>query len=58
MGVRVPPPAYLDPNEVLVAADVAMADRLSGSDVAVALARVRTAVAREARDRAALPHAR
>jgi cation diffusion facilitator family transporter len=38
---------YLGPGEVLVAADVAMADGLSGTDVAVALARTRAEVGRE-----------
>jgi cation diffusion facilitator family transporter len=38
---------YLGPGEVLVAADVAMADDLSGSQVAAALARTRTDVGRE-----------
>jgi Co/Zn/Cd efflux system component len=35
---------YLGPGEVLVAADVAMADGLSGADVALALARTRAAI--------------
>jgi cation diffusion facilitator family transporter len=38
---------YLGPGEVLAAADVVMADGLSGSDVAAALARTRTGVADE-----------
>jgi cation diffusion facilitator family transporter len=38
---------YLGPGEVLVAADVTMADGLSGTEVAAALARTRAAVARE-----------
>ena len=38
---------YLGPGEVLVAADVAMADGLSGRDVAAALARTRADVGRE-----------
>jgi cation diffusion facilitator family transporter len=38
---------YLGPGEVLVAADVRMADGLAGSDVSEALARVRADVARE-----------
>jgi cation diffusion facilitator family transporter len=38
---------YLGPGEVLVAADVVMADGLNGDDVAAALARTRTTVARE-----------
>jgi cation diffusion facilitator family transporter len=38
---------YLGPGEVLVAADVAMADGLSGVDVAAALARTRVEVGRE-----------
>ena len=38
---------YLGPGEVLVAADVRMADGLAGSDVSAALARVRADVARE-----------
>ena len=38
---------YLGPGEVLVAADVAMADGLSGRDVAAALARTRAEVGRE-----------
>jgi cation diffusion facilitator family transporter len=38
---------YLGPGEVLVAADVAMADGLSGLDVAAALARTRADVGRE-----------
>ena len=38
---------YLGPSEVLVAADVAMADGLSGGEVAAALARMRAAVARD-----------
>jgi cation diffusion facilitator family transporter len=38
---------YLGPSEVLVAADVTMADGLAGSEVAAALARTRTDVARE-----------
>jgi cation diffusion facilitator family transporter len=38
---------YLGPREVLVAADVAMADGLSGRDVAAALARTRADVGRE-----------
>jgi cation diffusion facilitator family transporter len=38
---------YLGPREVLVAADVAMADDLSGSQVAAALARTRADVGRE-----------
>jgi cation diffusion facilitator family transporter len=35
---------YLGPGEVLVAADVAMADGLSGADIALALARTRAAI--------------
>jgi cation diffusion facilitator family transporter len=38
---------YLGPGEVLVAADVRMADGLAGADVAVALERARAEVARE-----------
>jgi cation diffusion facilitator family transporter len=38
---------YLGPGEVLVAADVAMADGLSGREVAAALARTREEVGRE-----------
>jgi divalent metal cation (Fe/Co/Zn/Cd) transporter len=38
---------YLGPGEVLVAADVRMADGLAGSDVSAALERVRADVARE-----------
>jgi cation diffusion facilitator family transporter len=38
---------YLGPNDVLVAADVTMADGLTGSEVAAALARMRTDIARE-----------
>jgi cation diffusion facilitator family transporter len=38
---------YLGPGEVLVAADVAMADDLSGREVAAALARTRADVGRE-----------
>ena len=38
---------YLGPGEVLVAADVAMADGLSGADIAHALARTRAAIATE-----------
>jgi cation diffusion facilitator family transporter len=38
---------YLGPGEVLVAADVAMADGLSGADVALALARTRAAICNE-----------
>jgi cation diffusion facilitator family transporter len=38
---------YLGPGEVLVAADVRMADGLAGTDVSAALARVRAEVARE-----------
>jgi divalent metal cation (Fe/Co/Zn/Cd) transporter len=38
---------YLGPGEVLVAADVAMADGLSGGQVATALARTRAEVGRE-----------
>jgi cation diffusion facilitator family transporter len=38
---------YLGPSEVLVAADVAMANGLDGEQVAVALARTRAAVGRE-----------
>jgi cation diffusion facilitator family transporter len=38
---------YLGPGEVLVAADVAMADGLSGREVAAALARTRVDVAHE-----------
>ena len=38
---------YLGPGEVLVAADVAMADGLSGADIALALARTRAAIATE-----------
>ena len=38
---------YLGPGEVLVAADVAMADGLSGAEVAMALARTRADVARD-----------
>jgi cation diffusion facilitator family transporter len=38
---------YLGPGEVLVAADVAMTDGLSGGDVAAALARTRADVGRE-----------
>jgi cation diffusion facilitator family transporter len=38
---------YLGPGEVLVAADVAMADGLSGPEVAAALARTRTDVGHE-----------
>ena len=38
---------YLGPGEVLVAADVAMADGLSGSEVAAGLARTRADVGRE-----------
>jgi cation diffusion facilitator family transporter len=38
---------YLGPGEVLVAADIAMADGLSGREVAAALARTRDDVARE-----------
>jgi cation diffusion facilitator family transporter len=38
---------YLGPGEVLVAADVAMADGLSGAQVATALARTRADVGRE-----------
>ena len=38
---------YLGPGEVLVAADVAMADGLAGSEVAAALARTRADIARE-----------
>ena len=38
---------YLGPSEVLVAADVAMADGLSGGEVAAAVARMRAAVARD-----------
>jgi cation diffusion facilitator family transporter len=38
---------YLGPSEVLVAADVAMADGLSGREVAAALARTRVDVAHE-----------
>jgi divalent metal cation (Fe/Co/Zn/Cd) transporter len=38
---------YLGPGEVLVAADVAMADGLSGGDVAAALARTRADVRSE-----------
>ena len=38
---------YLGPGEVLVAADVAMADGLSGADVALALARTRAAIGTE-----------
>jgi cation diffusion facilitator family transporter len=38
---------YLGPGEVLVAADVRMADGLAGADVSAALARVRADVARE-----------
>jgi divalent metal cation (Fe/Co/Zn/Cd) transporter len=38
---------YLSPTDVLVAADVAMADGLSGGEVAAALARTRSDVGRE-----------
>jgi cation diffusion facilitator family transporter len=38
---------YLSPTDVLVAADVAMADGLSGGEVATALARTRSDVGRE-----------
>jgi cation diffusion facilitator family transporter len=38
---------YLGPTEVLVAADVVMADGLAGTEVAAALARIRADVARE-----------
>jgi cation diffusion facilitator family transporter len=38
---------YLGPGEVLVAADVAMADGLAGSEVAAALARTRADIGRE-----------
>jgi cation diffusion facilitator family transporter len=38
---------YLGPAEVMVAADVAMAEGLSGSEVAAVLARIRTDVRRE-----------
>jgi divalent metal cation (Fe/Co/Zn/Cd) transporter len=38
---------YLGPGEILVAADVTMADGLSGGEVAAALARTRTGVARD-----------
>lgn len=38
---------YLGPAEVMVAADVAMAEGLSGSEVAAALARIRADVGRE-----------
>jgi Co/Zn/Cd efflux system component len=38
---------YLGPGEVLVAADVAMANGLSGADVALALARTRAAICNE-----------
>jgi cation diffusion facilitator family transporter len=38
---------YLGPGEVLVAADVAMTDGLSGGDVAAALARTRADIGRE-----------
>ena len=38
---------YLGPGEVLVAADVAMADGLSGAGVALALARTRAAICNE-----------
>jgi predicted hydrolase (HD superfamily) len=38
---------YLGPGEVLVAADVQMADGLTGTDVTAALARMRADVARE-----------
>ena len=38
---------YLGPGEVLVAADIAMADSLSGREVAAALARTRAEVGHE-----------
>jgi len=38
---------YLSPTDVLVAADVAMADGLSGAEVTAAVARMRTEVSRE-----------
>jgi cation diffusion facilitator family transporter len=38
---------YLSPTDVLVAADVAMADGLSGAEVTAAVARMRTDVSRE-----------
>ena len=38
---------YLGPAEVLVAADVAMADGLSGAEVALSLARTRAAICTE-----------